>query len=1026
MADIQVPLDLPGGEVKFTFSFPKSVVMNKPFPETILANGPISLVSVKAKADKDFKIGDSNKSITFGVGAEGLAALGVYRKTTDLLKDLKTEGFDDAVANFKNLNIAAGDNALALRWGYGLDANAKGQVALGAGASLSFGADARRHAVSAVIHARPQAENAFESIAATLKAWRVPGQVKSVDDIPAKTTVVTETMGKLSLSLGMQYGYSYNWVKDGLSFGGLQGDLGLKIQAGISARLGFSAEGRYALALTRESSRRQLRVQVFRLRQHGWAFAFNAGVSAQLQKTPLIPKSFDDFIKGVFNLHGVQVVKDIEKWLDTDRDLADLLGEAAVEYGREMFKDITGFDPIDEAHAFAERLQGFIDTWNELPAETASLVYGWLDANTPLDDLRDFLGKVVQHANSPQNLAKEITSHVSRLDFFENPIGKWLTSAAQREVLSLLANLDDEREKLVNHAKTTLEFLNGGKLEDVLKKLQGWINEKIGLDKIEKVLGTKIDKWLEKRLSEFLGKIPAIQELDEIRRAIENIRKQWDAFYKKGYEALMQKYNFDLTYSFQNSTTREALIDLSIDFAKPDAERYLAEALDGNFERLLVEQLDGVTLNSAVLTHGIKRSSHLEIDSPFYKMGLDQINESMASAKGVDTADGRLWVFNLKAFDMKRRKKTLSKLSISAQLTARSGNVRVFDEEAYQANYKYMLAQKNASVSFVERRLELGVNEYLKPSFEAGKAFSDYLIEIDKFLDKHNVDGLGNIFATLDVSVPGKALAAFRKLPTDFSDPFYRLMSKKVQEFLREMVPLGYLYRSEQFEEERLVYPLLTYSALPLMQGTDNDNPGVRYWDFRDDKKRESVVRSAACQDKLRTILQKFRPDIPRSVAELYEDGDVDGITFKLAAPRDKNGHHTPEVVNFLNLCDLEFSIMRGVVKSARFLHKFFDAKNPEVKIAALADFGSEFTETFNEDLGGDYAGKSLRPLGSLLILELARILDGSLHNVNPVTMLETMVFKPEVPFDGEALLDGKTAAPKEAELLLHQRILNA
>lgn len=1026
MPDVQVPLALPGGDVKFTFSFPMSIVQKNPFPESAFSAGPISLVSVKAKADKDFTIGDAGKSLSFGVGGEGLAALGVYRKTSDLLKDLKTEGFDDAVANFGNLNIAAGDNLLALRWGYGLEGNAKGQIAFAPGASLSFGAEGRHAAISAVLHSRPQTESAFESIENTLKAWRAPGQIKTVDQLPAKTSVITETTGKLNLSLGLQYGYSYNWVKDDVKLGGLQGDLGLKIQAGINAKLGFSAEGRYALALSRETSRRQLRVQVFKLKQRGWSFALNAGVSAQLQPTPLIPKSFDDFIKGVFNLHGLQVIKDIETWLNTDRDLADLLGSAAVDYGRKLFKDITGFDPIDQAHQFAETLQGFIDKWNELPAEVSSLVYGWLDENTPLDDLRDFLGKIVQHAKAPQSLIKELTGRVSELDFFQNPVGKWLTSVAEREILSLLANIDDERkrEQLVEHAKATLEFLNGGKFESVLKQLQKAINDKIGLDKIEKVLGTKIDGWLEKRLAEFLGDSAVVQKLDEIRKAIENIRKQWDAFYKKGREALMQKYNFDLNYSFQNSTTKDALIDLSIDFSKPDAEKYLAEALAGEFGRLLSDPLEGVTLNSAVLTHGIKRSSHLEIDSPFYKMGLTQINESMASAKGVDAAEGRLWVFTLGAFDIKRRKKTLSKLSISAQFAMRNGKFRTFDDEAFQANYKYVLAAKNARVAFVERRLEIAAGTYLGSKFPEKNSFSEYLIDIDKFLDKHNVEGIGNFIAMLDVSVPGKALAAFKRLPTDFEDLFYAKLSDRVQVFLRRNVPRAYLYRGEQFEKRHLVYPLLVYASLPTMVAVDPKMEGVRYWRFRDDETREQVVRSERVKDNLRAILQEFRPDIPKDVADDYEDGDVNAISAQMAVWRDKKGVHTPEVVNFLNLCDLDLSILRGVVKSAGFLRTFVNSKDPEVQLAALAGFGSEFTETFNEDIGGDYAGKSMRPLGSMLILEIAKLLDPTLHDVKPVAMLETMVVKPEAAFDRDKILDGKFPDPKDA--LLHQRILSA
>jgi hypothetical protein len=284
------------------------------------------------------------------------------------------------------------------------------------------------------------------------------------------------------------------------------------------------------------------------------------------------------------------------------------------------------------------------------------------------------------------------------------------------------------------------------------------------------------------------------------------------------------------------------------------------------------------------------------------------------------------------------------------------------------------------------------------------------------------VDGVGNFFASLDVSVPGKVLAAFRQMPRDFGGSFYRRMSFVVQSFLRKMVPLGYIYESKVFESEDLVYPLLTFSALPPFSPPAPTEEGVFYWDFRDDPTRASVVTSVACKNNLRAILQKFRDEIPAGVQSRYEVSDVDMITWRMSAPKMPMKR---EIVNLLNLFDLEYSVMRGLVRSAKFLHTFLDSNDRARQIAALANFGSEFTETFNEDLGGVYAGKSLRPLGSLLILEIAKLLDTELEKVRPTAMLETMVARPDVDFDGGGLLDGK-AKFKEEDLLLHQRILAA
>jgi len=258
-------------------------------------------------------------------------------------------------------------------------------------------------------------------------------------------------------------------------------------------------------------------------------------------------------------------------------------------------------------------------------------------------------------------------------------------------------------------------------------------------------------------------------------------------------------------------------------------------------------------------------------------------------------------------------------------------------------------------------------------------------------------------------------------LPRNFDSDFYKRMSATVQTFLRRMVPLGYIYESEVFEkDERIMYPLLVYSALPEIFTKQSD--GVFYWDFRDDPIRQSFVLSEGCKSNLRQVLNEFRPEIPSDVQKRYEVSDVDTMVHMMAAPKMPM---KTEIVNFLNLCDLEFSILRGVVKSAKLLHQFQDENDPSKKLEALANFGSEFTETFNEDLGGDYAGKSLRPLGSLLILEIAKLLDPDLKDVKPTAMLETMVVNPAVEFNGGSLLDGKVTL-KEEDLLLHQRILSA
>jgi hypothetical protein len=85
----------------------------------------------------------------------------------------------------------------------------------------------------------------------------------------------------------------------------------VKIQLNVAATLGFDASGRCALALSREIADPNLmRLRLFKLNRKGWSFAFNATASEQTNLGALAPENLDDFIKAVFNIQGLQVIKE--------------------------------------------------------------------------------------------------------------------------------------------------------------------------------------------------------------------------------------------------------------------------------------------------------------------------------------------------------------------------------------------------------------------------------------------------------------------------------------------------------------------------------------------------------------------------------------------------------------------------------------------------------------------------------------------------------------------------------------------
>jgi len=1000
--------------ISFDFSSPLNLIPNQPFPEIAFNDGEIPVTSISASANRKFTLGDDARSVEFSAGGSGFAALGVYRKPEKLLNALKREGLSEPMANLMHLKIANDENLMALRWGYGFNASVKGKVALAPlvpGLSLSFGADGQTTGMSVLLHSRKRTESVAESLKNTLQSWRVPRQVKSIENLKPKTTVLYETMGKLGVSLGVQYGYDFSWAREKIEIGALSGDLKLKIEMAIKAHFGFSATGLYALALSRESDEEKIRVQVFRLKQKNWTFAFDGAISSQFTSVP-VPDNIDDFIKAVFNLNGSQILKDFEKFLDPDANLEDLISAELVGYARELVKKVTGIDPITAAEEAIKKFKKLVAKWHELPHEITALLYGLLTKAVNLTSLKNFLAKVIEFADDPQKITNEITKYLQG-DFFNTPIGKWLTTVSGQGIMTLLANIETEREKLVKLAEKTLGLLDGSTVEEMLKELQKWIDEKLHLDKI---VNLNPDEWLKKRLADFLGKQTVlIPELKEIKNAINELRGKAGEFYEKGYKALIEKYTFEIHYAFHRTTTKDALIDFTLDFSGEhleSAKTCLAETLDGNFLRLLTEKINCLTINKAVFTHEIKRSTHLSVGLPYFKAFVDHINEASTSGKIVEKDGDRLWVFSLEAFDVLKKRRSLSKLSIEAELTE-SAELRKFSNESYKTSYKFQYAKKGAKREYLETRYKLAVDEYLRA---AVPSYSDYLDNLDRHLDDFGLVGankFGNVLTSFEVSMPGKIISAWKNMPNNPADIFYQRMSALVQRRLRQWIPVAYIQDEDKYDNTADIFPLLVYMSLPTFAKPIKDR--VFYWDY-DDEDVQAQVFETHCRTKL---LSDILPVVRQATTNpAYGDSKINNIR-----------------ASFLNsdrfemLCGLEKNIIKSIAKTARALLEFLNtpASQPTTKLKALAEFGKEFTDTFNDDLGHiDYTPKgALRPLGLILVRDIANLLDSNLGDVGFAVMLELSVLKSGENFDKAKDKFFAGESPKTEQTVLQQRIVS-
>ncbi|MFN0119816.1 MAG: hypothetical protein ACKV2V_04875 [Blastocatellia bacterium] len=1018
---------------------------NLPFTDEAFIDEAITLGSIKAAASRDIKL----DQVKFSAGGGAFAGLGVYRSPQKLFADLRTEGMDETLDEWLDLPDLRDKNLYAMRWGYQAQAGVKGTVALGS--AISFGASGQTEGLYAVLAVMDRDRPALDAIRDISENWKMPRQINTPAQLAPGSWVLAETDGALQLSLGVTYGYSYSWVREALTLGALNGDLGMKIETGVSAQLGFNASGRFVVVVGRENEKNALRVQVFRMRQHGWSFAFDASVTAQAKQS-LLPKNFDDFIRGVFNVHGHQVLGDLlnelKKWTNSNKKLRDLLGKELVDYAWDMTREITGFDPETEIDKAIDRLQSALTKWQEMPHELNSALYDMLRRKTPLDELRGFLQKVTV-LSDPIQLSGLLAEKLSEVAFFETPAGIWLSAMAQGGVLTLLTNVgvitaagkNETIKHLQDIAGKTLGLLDGGTVEDTFRKLQTWIEDKLGLDRIieaaDKASFDKLDAWLKKRLTDFLGHTPVVEDLEKIRAAIKHLQGKAEEFYAKGLAALTEKYRAELHYSFNKTTTRTAMLDATFDFDADAASagKYLRQAIDGNFAEILANPLPGVRLHQGALTHAIKRRTHIEVSLPYFKAALDHINESVAKGNIVDTADGRLWAFNLEATDEVRdhvlfRKAGMSKLTVAMQFSRKPG-VREFSAGESRFDYSLRLAKKRASREYLEDKLELLAGQYLASEFAGGgnRSFSTYLTALDKALDDKGVGGdnfFGNMLIRLDVSLPGQVVLAWKKAPADKKDPVYMVMSRRIQNVMRRLIPLCYLQDPGQYQQTAVVYPLLAYSALPPINKVKLNGAGqlrftedaVYSWDYRDADLRTQVLEHYAGPKLRDDILPRIRRQMHESAADIadYQDAAIGRIlSLKPAMSRD----------HFLSLLFSETELISKIHKTALKLREHMDAREPEEAVAALAEFGASLTNTFNQKAGATiYGGKTMRALGSMLFLEVARILDPELTDrITPTAMLDLVVLKDQPAFDMDKFLDG--VQPPSSGIVLQQRIVS-
>src|SRR6185503_4099871 len=140
------------------------------------------------------------------------AGVGVFGKAADAIRALK---LGDAPA--LQITGKAADRFLVMQWGYAVAGSVAAAHPVGLLGSVSFGVDAVRDAVYAVVHRFADTESANNVLGDTIHSWRLPRHVEfSGGDVNIEpgTWVVAEADGSFAMKLATSLGWDMSFSRE--------------------------------------------------------------------------------------------------------------------------------------------------------------------------------------------------------------------------------------------------------------------------------------------------------------------------------------------------------------------------------------------------------------------------------------------------------------------------------------------------------------------------------------------------------------------------------------------------------------------------------------------------------------------------------------------------------------------------------------------------------------------------------------------------------------------------------------------
>jgi len=971
------------------------------------------------------KAGAQASGVTFlnGAGQVGFQASGDLYAELAVFPDPASKTFSAAlgpVADTKfTLSSDPDRTAVMLRWGADAKASGSGSVALGGAAgSVNFSAGMDGNLFFCVLQQVPRETPTDEALAAVVKNWKLPAHVRTPDDLAPRTHLLAEVGGSLTASISATFGHEFNWIRQ-ISDGAIAGDIGLKLELGLKATFDLTAQGKYAIVVSRENEDAVIRVRIYKLKLNGFDFALSLSAAA----TPSIPlpDNFTDLVKATMGLHAQQILSELEN----PNAINDWISKFGPEYLTELLKKFTGLDLT----AAMAKVNDLATRWKALPSSAASLFVKMAEKDIPdFSDIQQAAQMVANRDGDGLKTLLEGKIQDLNIPLLNSPLGQYLEGICESGPLSLLQEIPDGAQQA---AQKAVEFFKGDPIEELLNKIVGEIDKRLGLDAVLSVVqgdpATVLDKLLFSKLETFLNRTPTLQDIQTLQKTIKSLLDKSEDLYSKTVTALNNTYTATLNSTYQQTTTDTALIDASFDFSLPGNAPGVAKALQGllagHLDDFLMSPRAGVTLNNGALTHQVKRHSHVDLTLPFLKLEGDWLSNATTSFNAIDQNGGRLTTYQLNVTGTQAKKNTFTSLwtgrnwrstaiALSGQLSATLTSVGSLRIHAETDEEKKRLASSTSSIrlevsNLTRAQLDAGIEpfavQFLRRAFPDNAAFEKWAATGRLLVQP------GNTLVSLDVTLPAAVLLAWlNNRIADKKDAVYKKLSLMLQMLLKRYLRDYYFRDISRYENKATAYLVLLYAAIApagaiVVDGHPSSVDDGIYWDTDD----LNAVRGMANRARDSESPQGFKAQLAQVHAQLVAAGRNDLARF--FDPSDGMAESFKEATSDANLGLLKSSLLfveGNVISAARdaaLIAATFNsqvaANQPVEALKSLASFGNKIVEAFNHDLSSVFVqdNDALQRLSPLIFAQASSVLDSSISTANYDSTLNVTVLKPGV-----------------------------